>query len=103
MSRVTATDRVQRILAVLPWILQHQGATVDMSITFRLETDGHFEPINLTNSNAAALLALAGLPTTPYGVNCNRPVRWQPIVQRRAELARSIRTVPLIAVIERLR
>ena len=29
MSRVTATDRVQRILAVLPWILQHQGATVD--------------------------------------------------------------------------
>ena len=38
-----------------------------MSITFRLETDGHFEPINLTNSNAAALLALAGLPTTPYG------------------------------------
>lgn len=40
---------------------------IDMSITFRLETDGHFEPINLTNSNAAALLALAGLPTTPYG------------------------------------
>ena len=29
MSRVTATDRVQRILAVLPWIVQHQGATVD--------------------------------------------------------------------------
>lgn len=27
--RVTATDRVQRILAVLPWIVQHQGATVD--------------------------------------------------------------------------
>lgn len=29
MSRVTATERVQRILAVLPWIVQHQGATVD--------------------------------------------------------------------------
>ena len=29
MSRVTATERVQRILAVLPWILQHQGASVD--------------------------------------------------------------------------
>lgn len=28
MSRVTATDRVQRILAVLPWILEHQGAQV---------------------------------------------------------------------------
>lgn len=29
MSRITATDRLQRILAVLPWIVQHQGATVD--------------------------------------------------------------------------
>jgi proteasome accessory factor C len=29
MSRVTATERVQRILVVLPWIVQHQGATVD--------------------------------------------------------------------------
>lgn len=29
MSRVTATERVQRILAVLPWIVQHQGTTVD--------------------------------------------------------------------------
>lgn len=29
MSRVTATERVQRILAVLPWIVQHQGATVE--------------------------------------------------------------------------
>lgn len=28
-ARVTATERVQRILAVLPWIVQHQGATVD--------------------------------------------------------------------------
>ena len=28
MSRVTATDRVQRILAVLPWILKNQGAQV---------------------------------------------------------------------------
>lgn len=28
MSRVTATDRVQRILAVVPWILQNQGAHV---------------------------------------------------------------------------
>lgn len=29
MSRVTATDRVQRILAVVPWILQNQGAPVE--------------------------------------------------------------------------
>jgi proteasome accessory factor C len=29
VSRITATDRLQRILAVLPWIVQHQGATVD--------------------------------------------------------------------------
>ena len=29
MSRVTATERLQRILAILPWIVQHQGATVD--------------------------------------------------------------------------
>lgn len=28
MSRITATDRLQRILAVLPWIVQNQGATV---------------------------------------------------------------------------
>ena len=27
-ARVTATERVQRILAVLPWIVQHQGSTV---------------------------------------------------------------------------
>lgn len=29
MSRVTAVERVQRILAVLPWIVAHQGVTVD--------------------------------------------------------------------------
>lgn len=29
MSRVTATERMQRILAILPWIVQHQGTTVD--------------------------------------------------------------------------
>lgn len=28
MSRITATERLQRILAVLPWIVQHQGSTV---------------------------------------------------------------------------
>jgi proteasome accessory factor C len=28
-GRVTATDRLERILAVLPWVLQHQGSTVD--------------------------------------------------------------------------
>ena len=38
MSRVTATERVQRILAVLPWIVQHQGATVEEICTrFGLE------------------------------------------------------------------
>lgn len=29
MARVTATDRLQRILAILPWVVQHQGVTVD--------------------------------------------------------------------------
>lgn len=28
-GRVTATERVERILAVLPWVVQHQGSTVD--------------------------------------------------------------------------
>ena len=38
-----------------------------MSITFELEIDGHSEALNLSNGNAAALLALAGLPSAPYG------------------------------------
>ncbi|MHB1139740.1 MAG: helix-turn-helix transcriptional regulator [Microthrixaceae bacterium] len=29
MARVTATERLQRILAILPWIVQHQGASID--------------------------------------------------------------------------
>ena len=29
MARVTATDRLQRILAILPWVVQHQGASID--------------------------------------------------------------------------
>lgn len=29
MPRVTATEQLQRILAILPWIVQHQGASVD--------------------------------------------------------------------------
>ena len=38
-----------------------------MSITFKLEIEGHSEAINVSNGNAAALLALAGLPSAPYG------------------------------------
>lgn len=38
-----------------------------MSITFKLEIDGHSEALNVSNGNAAALLALAGLPSAPYG------------------------------------
>lgn len=38
-----------------------------MSITFKLEIDGHSEALNISNGNAAALLALAGLPSAPYG------------------------------------
>ena len=38
-----------------------------MSITFRLEIDGGSEALNFTNGNAAALLALTGLPSMPYG------------------------------------
>lgn len=38
-----------------------------MSITFKLEIEGHVEPLNVSNCNAAALLELAGLPSTPYG------------------------------------
>ncbi len=29
MARVTATERLQRILAILPWVVQHQGASID--------------------------------------------------------------------------
>ena len=38
-----------------------------MSITFKLEIDGHSEALNVSNGNAAALLALAGLLSAPYG------------------------------------
>ena len=38
-----------------------------MSITFKLEIDGLSEAINFSNGNAAALLALAGLPSAPHG------------------------------------
>ena len=38
-----------------------------MSITFKFEIDGQSEEINFSNGNAAALLALAGLPSAPYG------------------------------------
>ena len=38
-----------------------------MSITFKLESDGHSEALNVSNGNAAALLALAGLPSAPHG------------------------------------
>ncbi len=38
-----------------------------MSITFKLEIEGHSEALNVSNGNAAALLALAGLPSAPYG------------------------------------
>ena len=38
-----------------------------MTITFRLESDGAPEALNVSNSNAAALLVLAGLPSMPYG------------------------------------
>ena len=38
-----------------------------MSITFKLEIEGHSEEVNFSNGNAAALLALAGLPPAPYG------------------------------------
>lgn len=38
-----------------------------MSITFKLEVEGYSESLNVSNCNAAALLALAGLPSAPYG------------------------------------
>lgn len=38
-----------------------------MSITFKLEIDGHSEEVNFSNGNAAALLALAGLQSAPFG------------------------------------
>lgn len=38
-----------------------------MSITFKLETEGHSEEVNFSNGNAAAILTLAGLPSAPYG------------------------------------
>lgn len=48
MKRVTATDRLQRILAVLPWIVQHQGATVDQICErFGLDRKGLLEDLEL--------------------------------------------------------
>ena len=38
-----------------------------MSITFKLEIEGHSEEVNFSNGNAAALLILAGLQSAPYG------------------------------------
>lgn len=38
-----------------------------MSITFKLEIEGHAEEVNFSNGNAAALLILAGLQSAPYG------------------------------------
>jgi hypothetical protein len=38
-----------------------------VSITFKLEIEGHPEEVNFSNGNAAALLRLAGLPSAPYG------------------------------------
>ena len=38
-----------------------------MSITFKLEIEGHSEEVNFSNGNAAALLVLAGLQSAPYG------------------------------------
>lgn len=43
------------------------GRTPQVSITFKLEIDGQSEAISFSNGNAAALLALAGLPSPPYG------------------------------------
>ena len=48
MKRVTATERLQRILAVLPWIVQHQGATVDQICErFGLDRKGLLEDLEL--------------------------------------------------------
>jgi len=38
-----------------------------VSITFKLEIEGHSEEVNFSNGNAAALLVLAGLQSAPYG------------------------------------
>jgi hypothetical protein len=38
-----------------------------VSITFKLEIDGHSEALNVSNANAAALLAIAGLQSASYG------------------------------------
>jgi len=48
VKRVTATERLQRILAVLPWIVQHQGATVDQICErFGLDRKGLLEDLEL--------------------------------------------------------
>lgn len=43
------------------------GRTLPVSITFKLEYEGHSEEVNFSNGNAAAILTLAGLPSAPYG------------------------------------
>jgi hypothetical protein len=38
-----------------------------VSITFKLQIEGHSEEVNVCNGNAAALMVLAGLQSAPYG------------------------------------
>lgn len=52
MTRLTATERVQRILAVIPWIVSHQGATVaEICDRFALGRDELLEDLDFVFYN----------------------------------------------------
>jgi hypothetical protein len=90
-------------LARLGRTLVSKQQDIAMSITFKLEIDGIAEALNVSNGNAAALLALAGLPSAPYGEVAHE--RLEPVVTSllRVVNAESCRTSALAAGVETLR
>jgi len=52
MARVTATERLQRILAILPWVVQHPGVTVDeLADRFGIDRDDLITDLNFVFYN----------------------------------------------------
>jgi proteasome accessory factor C len=57
MSRITASDRLKRLLALLPWVAAHEGPTVEeVCARFELRTEDLLSDI--------ALVSMVGIP--PY-------------------------------------
>jgi proteasome accessory factor C len=57
MSRITASDRLKRLLALLPWVASREGPTVqEVCARFALDTEDLLSDI--------ALVSMVGVP--PY-------------------------------------